>query len=703
MKKYIALLCLAAIMLASCTSNQNRFEETHFPFQKDNGGLWGFVDANGKVVVEEEFKNQPSFVIDGMFIVKTSDRSDLLSVFSINNPNNPVAEGLKDIAYFTDGLAPCVREGEGIKYIDKQGNEKFELPLEYVYAKKFENGYSLIARKEKGEFFWDAINEKGNILKLSDFSLLVPLRNGEFLADKGNSCQYCIIDNGGNVKMELEGVNNYYFANFGYKNYPNADADLMKVLFDFDTDNTFDPNYKYYIFNDANKEYGYSNNGVKSIDGNILIKGKEHTDLFFLKNGKIKFRNEDDEYGIEDVKGNVLIRPKFKSIETFGNNEYIVAKASGNGWKYGLINQKENHVLGLDYDNLTALSENTLLATVHDFDVINGQVPKRQIITTKGKVLGEYANVASTSDYGVKDYNCVKSDYFDVRGLIESMLYPRNYTYSIDDFYGYLGLSPAACNSKWGNKFSVYDIASDNNWMPYVDMETNEYGKTVFSLHFDEVVDLVARWWGEQKFMDSPCDGIYVRMDFNRESSNHAESIKKELKTIMNTLGYEIDSLYSDDLHFLNDKVYVYVVVDNSGIQCVANPKSTINNAQKSYSYHNLVGNIAGSDVHMSMIVEGGTMWGRYYYDSQRKNGSTAYMSFFGEYYETGWDLTEYYSDINKPTGTYNGEWEGDLFSGTFTRAKDGKAFAFSLTIVQGGSDDFFKEEDLIKEKPSFE
>ena len=114
-------------------------------------------------------------------------------------------------------------------------------------------------------------------------------------------------------------------------------------------------------------------------------------------------------------------------------------------------------------------------------------------------------------------------------------------------------------------------------------------------------------------------------------------------------------------------------------------------------TYYNLVGKVAGADVHMSMELDNGNVMGRYYYDSQSKKASSSSMKFYGEYNGAHMIFTEFYSD--KPTGTFDGYWADELFKGTFTRAKDGKTFDFNLTsvysdIFPGGGEAFFEEFD---------
>ncbi len=124
--------------------------------------------------------------------------------------------------------------------------------------------------------------------------------------------------------------------------------------------------------------------------------------------------------------------------------------------------------------------------------------------------------------------------------------------------------------------------------------------------------------------------------------------------------------------------------------------------------YYNFIGNVAGLDVHMSLMSDRwGNVNGRYYYDSRGKKNVNTSMKFYGEFDGSKMILTEFFSD--KPTGTFEGNWEADLYQGTFTRAKDGKIFDFHLTqvysdITPGGGEAFFEEfDDFDFEIPDFQ
>lgn len=91
-----------------------------------------------------------------------------------------------------------------------------------------------------------------------------------------------------------------------------------------------------------------------------------------------------------------------------------------------------------------------------------------------------------------------------------------------------------------------------------------------------------------------------------------------------------------------------------------------------------LVGTIAGLDVHMTLIWDGLSFDGSYYYDKQKAKGNNATLKVSG-YIEDGghFVLQEYFNGQVSGTisGTIkNGEWVGD-----YIRAKDSKLFVAKL------------------------
>lgn len=543
-------------------------EPTHFPFKESKFDRWGLVDARGKVLIEDEFENEITPVLDGVFYAETKGGFEM---YSIDNPKNPIGDIYKDIAYFSDGLAPSVKANEGIKYIDKKGNVKFELPLEYLRATRFLNGYSLIARKGPDDFWefggcswenliWDVVSSKGEIMKFKDFSVEYPFPNGDLLVysieigGSENECTYgptkdfYIIKSNG-TKVQL-------------KDFVNSYCILQK----WNSELLISPDIKYYVYLYSNySDYGCSNvYGIKDVDGKIIIKAK-YKDLRFLNDGNIVFYNDDNDCGIMNIKEDVLIRPKYTSIREFGENKYIVDRDG----KTGLITIKGDRIIDFEYDSLYGLSEKTLLATSRGQEI--------ELITSDGKTLTYFHEIKPA----IIDFNYVESDYLDVKDLIKTILYQSNH--SINDFHGFIGKTPRACITENPYlyvflDYGIDDVDEDNNWLISKKGFECFYGTIKYSYKFDKVIKVsydpydYFKWNPKYSFTNNPCKGILIELSLKKQYCNKGKIIYGQLESVVQSLDdsfrVEIDGV--NDYHFENDKVKVSFMVESNKIKCWA-------------------------------------------------------------------------------------------------------------------------------------
>ena len=550
MKKYLILLLSFCLLLSACNKGGGKQTgPTHYPFKESKKDLWGLVDANGKVLVENEFKEEPSLVMDGMFFAEAKGG---IEMYSINNPTKPIGETFKGIAYFNDGLAPCVQANEGIKYIDKNGVVKFELPLEYVYAKTFDKGYSLIARKGGDNFswiteslIWDAISTNGQIIMFDDYSIEAVLSNerflvsgieGKFTDEDRYYKEYFILDTKGNVLVQLK----------------NMEEDDYVSLLEF-----LSPDIKQYVFyDDVDDAYG-----IKDINGEIVLKAK-YPRLRFLKDGTVVFY-EDEDCGLMDVKGNIIMRPKYSDIRLFSNDKYIVAKDE----KMALLNGAEDRLIGYEYDVLYGLNDKTLLA--YDFG------HKSEIITLEGK------SIASFSEFNpiMNDYYYVKSDYVNVREMIQSILYPKDR--SVNDLFGYINMPPGLSANKMGKSFSYNDIDEENNWLK-ANPENCDYGRMTYSVRFEKVVEITYDYddyWEirpNYSYSNYPCNGIYVELALYDQYCNREKMIEDQLESVVKSLDNSFRTVADgiDSYYFENEKVKVSFMVESNRIRYWAVPIS---------------------------------------------------------------------------------------------------------------------------------
>ena len=515
-KCLIVLLGICSMFTACNMGGGKQTGPTHYPFKESKKDRWGLVDANGKVLVENEFKEEPSPVNDGMFFAKTNGEFE---VYSINNLAKTVGDTYKAITYFADGLAACVKSNEGIKYIDKKGDVKFELPLEYLYAKKFNNGYSLIGRKteehsveedygeESSWLGWDAVNTSGEITNFKDYSIESVLSNGNFLVSEKKSSyerNYLILNSDGTVKTQLKDYNPHY---------------LYEVFDDF-----ISPDLKYYVYYDDDE----SKYGVRSMDGETILKAK-YEEIHFLKNGKMSFRKgegyDDEGWGVMDIKGNVLFKPRYSVILLHNNDEYLV----GRDEKMALLNSKEDRLIGYEHEVLLGLTDKVFVA----YD----EGHKYELITEDGKSIASYSEFTLINN----TYNTVKSDYFDAEACIKSLFSPSGTP--IDILYGFYGMTPGDCADKMGISLNKDDIIN-NEWFPYQFLETNEYGKILYGLGFEKVVETyydADDYWElrpRYSYSNKPCNYILAKLELNYEARKHIGQIKKQLEEVILSMDY---------------------------------------------------------------------------------------------------------------------------------------------------------------------
>lgn len=548
MKKVI-LFCAACLFLASCSwFKSEKSPISHFPFKNSEKDNWGLIDVKGKVLVENEFQNQPTNIVNGIFFVE--NKKGNYEMYSVDNPRTPIGDSYKSITPFFEEVTPCAMENEGIKYIDKKGNVVFELSREYAYAYPFLNGYSIILRKDKttDEYVRDAVSTDGQIFKFKKYSLYSVIDKETFLArdDNGN---YFLIDHNGDIKNRLKDFYDYLYNP------------------DYYTKNVFSPDMQHYVYYDNELESA----GIKNINGDITIKAKENRFCNFLENGQVLFYiiNDDDsedwyfKIGLMDINGNTLIKAQYSDFVPMGEDLYIVAKDH----KYGLIDGKGETLIPFEYVYMEPLSEKILLAkTKEDSDIL--------LLDKEGKVQGEYAEFVKAN---YPQY--VESDYLDVYDMLNSLMNPlKDDEQTINNFFGYMGLTPDICVNKMDVVYSKEDIDDSNQWLPEKEMTSTDYGTIYYSLGFDQVVETNTEYDynGNSNtyycYSTSTCNSIKLNLFLNYKNKNHKSFIEKQLPKAMEKCGFSKDSDYSDNLHYTNYYVNVYVEVTDEEINLFTTP-----------------------------------------------------------------------------------------------------------------------------------
>ena len=202
MKNSIFLIIASFLVLTSCemvdsiggNNNDNRVEL--FPVQIE--GEWGYINKDGKVVIEPSFQNA-SFFFDGLAAVRESNRRKY-----INKNGDVVIEGnFSSTGNFSEGKAAVRFDGRW-GYINKSGS--FIINPKYRSAHSFSDGRAFVRSIDFRDYFY--INGEG--IKLEnpnlpdDFDFIDENEFRDGLALVRNDDNFGYINRDGNTVIDFK-------------------------------------------------------------------------------------------------------------------------------------------------------------------------------------------------------------------------------------------------------------------------------------------------------------------------------------------------------------------------------------------------------------------------------------------------------------------------------------------------------------------
>lgn len=305
MKKVFLMITVAGLIMASCGKNESRGVE-YVPYQESDGGQWSMISPSGEVLFSEEFKNAPTVVREGRFMVKNDE--GLWEIYSAEAKPQKIGGEYAYASCFENGKALVAERNDYIKIIDLDGKELKKLDkignkiVDAVSA--FSEGYAVY---QTGDFY-GAIDDSGNEVIKPDYLVLYSCSDGKFI--------------GINKKYESE-----YEKKDGKKKlfYDVLDTNGKK-LFEISTDK-------------------YSDIGTRFIDGLLTIAVE--------KDGK-------ECWGLINDKNEVVIKPaeKIKGISDIKGKRFVY----NNGEGYGVMNLDGENIVRAKYDFLYFDVSNRLVA-----------------------------------------------------------------------------------------------------------------------------------------------------------------------------------------------------------------------------------------------------------------------------------------------------------------------------------------------------
>ena len=319
----------AAILAALCSCSKSG-DIQYLPFQSDEDSNWGLVSTDGKVLFENEFKNEPTVVMHDRFFVKNADGK--WELYSAQEKPEEIGKNVYDQAgAFIEYVAPVVAKGQPIQFINKDGDVQFSLGnvdgQQITECTNFSEGVAIF----KAGKYYGCIDNKGNVIVKPEYIQISPASDGKMVAiskkyenSKNGASSITILSTSGKVIADI--------STKSFNDYENQFHDGALVV-----EQEIDDENRQGLINEKGEFIVRPSSKIHRIEG--------------IENEKFIFYDGDD-YGVMDFKGNVVIRPKYKKLAFAGKGKLLWAVDDKEDANIKLIDEDENVISKSEYEGV---------------------------------------------------------------------------------------------------------------------------------------------------------------------------------------------------------------------------------------------------------------------------------------------------------------------------------------------------------------
>ena len=367
--KCIALI-VALAGFVSCSEVLEQSETGYLPFKSSQNGKWGMIGTDGTVLFEDEFKDEPTSVMNGRFLVKNGN--DLWEIYKAEAKPEKVGEEYLQIADFTSYVTPAVKKNERICLIDVNGNVKATLEKannkNIVSCTAFSYGYAV---RETEDDKYGIIDTKGNVVIEAKYDAATPISSGKFcvLTRKNidEPVTVKILDAGGRNILEMKVGDGQKYTDIDPKMCTDkylavctsVDGEFQWGYLDYSKNVVVKPSSKIRglggVSGDNFIYYSGDSYGVMNFDGEVVLRAK-YDNLVWGDEDMLIAYDSDSNYSIVNLEGDKLTKEQYLDILPFYDGKHAAVRVDDNSW--GFIDKKGEEIKIKNAPDIYYLSQN---------------------------------------------------------------------------------------------------------------------------------------------------------------------------------------------------------------------------------------------------------------------------------------------------------------------------------------------------------
>lgn len=381
------MLGITCAMFTGCGSSGSLEGDIEYiPVRLESDGKWAMVDGKGKLLFGEDFKNEPSMVVNGLFSVLEGED---YSLYKAGAKPQAILEGLTSVGVFNDGVIPVTPKKSRINLVDGSGKVKATLnPIngkEIVRCGATVHEGMLIVIDEEGKYGY--VNKSGKTVIDPKFEAASNFYEGFAIVVKSteDSNVGIVIDKNGKEVFRIK-----------------KDLNLMSI-----EDN--EPHYKCGLLaartDDGRCGFLNKKGEFTKVNGKVVRIGDYNSKYF-------TFMDSDYNWGVMDMDGEQIIRPKYGEIHLLNDGNFLIKDDK----EYAILDKKGDTKLEFSDDYASVFPINN-----GHFEFIARDRSKYLLLDKDGKQIGkeDYSSIGwSTSAYG----NNVTTDYFNADAVVQALV-----------------------------------------------------------------------------------------------------------------------------------------------------------------------------------------------------------------------------------------------------------------------------------------